>query len=358
MRAHKRTKCIYRAVLSISLAVLCPLLTHASAAASVIQRSGLVYVPSHSVFFADVDEHLSWVVQPVDYLANAGIVSGTDHCVYSPEDKLSRADFVTMLNRAYDMEEYVGGGSFSDVSENAYYSSAVSAAKNLGIVSGDAKGKFDPKGELTRQDAMVMLRRTLNKSGLLFEPGDLGVFSDAESISRYAQGDIAALAKAGVISGASGKLNPKQPVTRAEMAVMLYRAMMLEPDEDGNPAYMQRDNVVNLCVGNVFYANVIVENAAQGQKLSGLYACEEMQGEGEDFTVKLGESRTMDQKVDWKNGILTVNGQAVTVAEDCDAVSISPYGLISGGLVSTGEAYSTAAVSLVDGIVTAVYYQK
>ena len=83
-----------------------------------------------------------------------------------------------------------------------------------------------------------------------------------------------------------------------------------------------------------------------------------MQGEGEDFTVKLGESRTMDQKVDWKNGILTVNGQAVTVAEDCDAVSISPYGLISGGLVSTGEAYSTAAVSLVDGIVTAVYYQK
>ncbi len=337
---------------------LCSVLIHASAAADVIQKGGLVYVPDHSVFFVDVDQNYSWVVQPVDYLANHKVVSGTANCVYSPEKALSRADFVMMLNRAYDMNDYVGGGSFADVPDGAYYSDAVSAAKNLGIVSGDQNGNFNPGSALTRQDAMVMLRRTLDKTGLKFPDGGLTAFADASAVSPYAQADVAALADAGIISGANGKLTPKNPVTRAEMAVMLYRAMMLEPNEDGNPVYTARANVVNLCIGDSFYPNVVVEDAADGQAFSGLYACDTMRGEGEDFTVSLGASRAMDQSIAWKDNILSVNGETVTVAEDCDAVSISPYGLISGGLTSTGGDYKSAAVSLVDGMVTAVYYTK
>ena len=84
-----------------------------ASAADVVQKDGLVYIPDHSVFFADVDEHYAWAVQPVDYLANHKVISGTADCVYSPERALSRADFVTMLTRAYDMNDYVGGGSFS-----------------------------------------------------------------------------------------------------------------------------------------------------------------------------------------------------------------------------------------------------
>ena len=98
---------------------LCSVLIHASAAADVIQKGGLVYVPDHSVFFVDVDQNYSWVVQPVDYLANHKVVSGTANCVYSPEKALSRADFVMMLTRAYDMNDYVGGGSFADVPDGA-----------------------------------------------------------------------------------------------------------------------------------------------------------------------------------------------------------------------------------------------
>lgn len=351
---HKKR--IFAAVLAAI--ALCSVLIHASATDGVIQKDGLVYVPDHSVFFADVDQHYSWAVQPVDYLANLKVVSGTANCVYSPEKALSRADFVTMLTRAYDMTDYVGGGSFADVPDGAYYSDAVSAAKNLGIVSGDQNGKFNPTSALTRQDAMVMLRRTLDKTGLKFPAGDLSAFSDASAVAGYAQNDVAALAQAGIISGAGGKLNPKSSVTRAEMAVMLYRAMMLEPNEAGSPVYTAHSNVVNLCIGESFYANVTVENAEAGQTFSGLYNCGTMRGEGEDFTVSLGEPRAMDQTIDWKDNILSVNGEAVTVAEGCDAVSISPYGLISGGLTSTGGEYKAAAVSVVDGVVTAVYYTK
>ena len=244
---------------------LCSVLIHASAAADVIQKGGLVYVPDHSVFFVDVDQNYSWVVQPVDYLANHKVVSGTANCVYSPEKALSRADFVMMLNRAYDMNDYVGGGSFADVPDGAYYSDAVSAAKNLGIVSGDQNGNFNPGSALTRQDAMVMLRRTLDKTGLKFPGGGLTAFADASAVSPYAQADVAALADAGIISGANGKLTPKNPVTRAEMAVMLYRAMMLEPDEAGSPVYTARANVVNLCIGDSFYPTSSLKTRRMGK---------------------------------------------------------------------------------------------
>lgn len=344
-------------IVVLSILALCTVLVHASAA-DVIQKDGLVYIPDHSVSFVDVDESFSWAVQPVDYLAMRGVVSGTDHLVYGPADALTRADFVTMLTRAYSMGDYIGGGSFADVPADTYYSDAVSAAKNLGIVTGDESGNFRPTQPLTRQDAMVMLRRTLDKTGLSFPEGDLSAFSDAGQVADYASSDVAALVQAGIISGSDGKISPAASVTRAEMAVMLYRAMMLEDDGAGNPVYVSRSNVVNLCIGDAFYPNVIIENAAEGQSYSGLYACVEITGEGEDFTVTLGDARALDQQVAWADGVLHVNGEAVTVAEDCDAICVDPYGSISGGLTSTGSEYKSAAVSLVDGVVTAVYYAK
>ena len=45
----------------IAVAALCSVFIHA-AAADVIQKGGLVYVPSHSVYFVDVDENFSWAV--------------------------------------------------------------------------------------------------------------------------------------------------------------------------------------------------------------------------------------------------------------------------------------------------------
>lgn len=339
------------------LAALGSAILHA-AAANDIQKGGLVYVPDHSVFFADVDEKYSWVIHPVDFLANNQIVSGTSNLVYSPEKALTRADFAAMLTRAYNMSDYVGGGSFADVPEGAYYSDAVSAAKNLGIISGDEYGNFNPTKALTRQDAMVMLRRTLEKTGLRFSSGTLAAFSDAAAVSAYAQSDVAILIKANVISGHAGKLVPKNAVTRAEMAVMLYRSMMLEPDEAGNPVFVTRKNVINVCVGDAFYPNVTVQNIEDAQSFGGLYACIEMRGQGEDYTAQLGAAHAMDQTIHVVDGLLLVNGEAVTVAENASAVSVDPYGLISGGLVSTGGEYKKAAVSLVDDVVTAVYYTK
>ena len=131
-------------------------------------------------YFADVDTNYSWGFHAIDYLANTGVVSGTGNLIYSPGKSLSRADFVLMLYRAYDMEKYAEGENFADVSADAYYADAVLAARAIGIAAGDENNNFNPSQTLTRQDAMVLLKRTLDRTGLQFAEGDLSGFTDAD----------------------------------------------------------------------------------------------------------------------------------------------------------------------------------
>ena len=51
--------------------------------------------------------------------------------------------------------------------ETAYYSEAVTAAKAFGgIATGTTDGRFLPSQNMTRQDAMVFLKRTLDRTQL------------------------------------------------------------------------------------------------------------------------------------------------------------------------------------------------
>ena len=146
--------------------------------AEIVREGGLAYVPDRSVYFADVNVNYSWAFHAIDYLANTGVVSGTGNLIYSPGRSLSRADFILMLYRAYDMEKYASGDNFPDVPDTAYYADAVRAARAIGIATGDEKGNFNPSQTLTRQDAMVLLKRTLDRTGLQFTAGSLAGFSE------------------------------------------------------------------------------------------------------------------------------------------------------------------------------------
>ncbi len=55
---------------------------------------------------------------------------------------------------------------------------------------------------------------------------DLAAFSDAAEISPYAQDAAAALVRAGIVTGSGGALHPKDMLSRAETAMMLYRVLM------------------------------------------------------------------------------------------------------------------------------------
>ena len=184
---------------------------------------------SSSSYFTDMGRY-SWAAESVDYLYENGITTGVGATTYHPDGLIIRGDFVLMLSRAFRFS-VSGGDNFKDVPAESYYAQAISSAKALGIAQGGSDGRFNPSASLTREDAMVLLQRTLNRTGHGIDDASasyLNRFSDGKSVSSYAQGSVAALVQAGVIQGDdAGNLNPKGSLTRAEMAVILHRVLTL-----------------------------------------------------------------------------------------------------------------------------------
>ncbi|MBQ9931964.1 MAG: S-layer homology domain-containing protein, partial [Firmicutes bacterium] len=181
-----------------------------------------------SQYFTDVTSNYSWASEAIDYLYIQNVVTGTGGNNYSPAANIKRGDFILMLYRAFDLKATTSGN-FKDVPSSKYYAQAIAVAKALGIAKGGDDGKFNPEANLSRQDACVLLDRTLDVVKKSLPDGtsaNLTALKDRTSISSYATGSVATLVKANVITGYTDKtFRPKGNLTRAEMAVILYRVL-------------------------------------------------------------------------------------------------------------------------------------
>lgn len=181
-----------------------------------------------SLYFKDVTKDYSWAASQIDYLYEENIVSGTGNGNYSPAQNMTRGDFMLMIYRALDLSATTSGN-FSDVPKDSYYYKAIATAKALGIAKG-TNNLFMPTASITREDAMVLVDRALKVDGKKLSAGsysDLSQFKDRNSVSDYAVTSVATLVKAGIIKGSNSYLNPKSFISRAEMAVILYRVLEL-----------------------------------------------------------------------------------------------------------------------------------
>lgn len=183
-----------------------------------------------SAYFKDVDEAYSWAVDYIDKLYQDGVVAGstgTDGAKrFNPDTKIKRGEFMLLLVKALNLPTNTSAGSFSDVAKGDYYYDAIATAKYLGIAQG-SDNKFYPNSSITREDAMVLAMRAMNKSGTTVAAGDvnsLTVYSDNYLIDSYAKDAIAALIKAGIITGSDdNKIHPMESISRVQAAAIIYR---------------------------------------------------------------------------------------------------------------------------------------
>lgn len=189
----------------------------------------IVLQPStYSQYFTDMGSH-SWAAAAVDYLYENNITTGTGSGRYQPASAMSRGDFMVMVVRAFGLTSS-GGSSFPDVPQGAYYADAVATAKALGIATGYEDGTFKPGNTLSRQEAMVFLQRAFQAAGWYIGDGSqstLDLYPDGDQVAGYAQGAVAAMVEWGILYGKDGLLDPWGALTRAEMAVLLHRALTL-----------------------------------------------------------------------------------------------------------------------------------
>lgn len=179
---------------------------------------------------ADASE-VGWAEEAINYLSKNGYVNGYDDNTFRPNNNVTRAEFVSMLVRAFDIKGSEKGAEFADVKADDWYYAAVSAAASSGIVEG-YDGKFGASDTISRQDMCTMVYRAAKLAGMEI-PDNYGgaTFADDADISGYAKESIDALQRAGIVNGVEdNKFMPGGVVTRAMAAKVLYGLLKVQPD--------------------------------------------------------------------------------------------------------------------------------
>ena len=188
-----------------------------------------VTLPETSLDFDDMGSFSAQTKAAVDYLSSQGVVNGTSYRHYEPGASILRGDFCLMVSRAFRFNVGGSGQGFNDVPAGSYYAQAIREMYALGIVNGVGGGLFQPETTITRQDAAVMVCRALDKAGMTLPQGSdqaaLANYRDRNQVDGYAQAALGSLLRAGFFPVSGDRLNPKTPITRADMALLLHRAM-------------------------------------------------------------------------------------------------------------------------------------
>ncbi len=151
-----------RYVNGIGNAMFAPNMSLTRAEAATILYNLLVSKESgpYSATFSDVNSW-SWYYEAVMTLASYKVLNGVGASLFAPNDYITRAEFVTMLVRIYGVTETTSN--FSDVPAGSWFESFVATAADRGWVQGDGDGTFRPNDSITRAEAVVIMNRVLGR---------------------------------------------------------------------------------------------------------------------------------------------------------------------------------------------------
>ncbi|RSL33633.1 hypothetical protein D7Z54_10005 [Salibacterium salarium] len=169
--------------------------------------------------FSDVSKDY-WAAGPIEYLAEQNIINGYNDGTYRPSAELKRSQAASIMVRAFDLNrDNRANPGFSDVDSDFHAYKDIATVAEEDIISGDGS-EFRPNDDLTRaQMAMILVRAfDLEES----EPAD--TFEDVDS-DYWAYEAIETLAAHDIGKGSDGAFNPGDPVTRAQFATFMERAM-------------------------------------------------------------------------------------------------------------------------------------
>lgn len=188
--------------------------------------------------FSDIKGTESYA-EAVYALAAKGIVEGRPDGTYGPNDSLTRAQMAVFLLRTLSLPEFTGNP-FFDVQMTDWFAGAVGALYQKGLIQGTSPMTFSPADPISRQQGVTLVMRSLryylesnaqSVTELELDSSQkqtwLAGFRDRQMIAAAHTLSVANAYRLGFIDGsAEGWLFPQSNLTRAQMAVLIYRAFL------------------------------------------------------------------------------------------------------------------------------------
>lgn len=197
-----------------------------------VMTTSLLAAPAAAAEFSDVQGH--WAQSAIQQVTDWELFAGNDKGQFMPDETMTRGMFVTVMERTAKMlgvyQAPQQTASFSDVQPNDYFASGAAWAQANGLVKGVGDNRFAPNNAISREEMCVLMDRFLRT----FTDYDLdayltveNAFLDKEDIGDYAKQSVNLCVALGIVQGVSVEggmaFQPKQPATRAAVAVILGR---------------------------------------------------------------------------------------------------------------------------------------
>ncbi|MBE5107941.1 S-layer homology domain-containing protein [Bacillus thuringiensis] len=163
-----------------------------------------------------------WYEQDIRQLAARGIMLGEGNGNYYPNRLVTRAEFATLITRALQLPS--GNASFTDLGTvHPSLRDGINRASSAGIIIGRGNNTFDPNATITREEAVIMIDRSLKYAGIVAKPAELP-FVDKDSV--YAKEALQRVYGYGIVKGNEhNQFVPKGSAKRAEAAAFINRML-------------------------------------------------------------------------------------------------------------------------------------
>lgn len=174
-----------------------------------------------------------WAQIYLQNLYTYGIMRGDQEGNMNPDEPITRAEFASMLNRAFGYNSFKRGDlPFKDIKGTEWYADDIAIAYQAGYFAGTSATTANPQGYLTREQAVALLCRNLK----LDEPvGEVLGFTDSREFSQWSKGSIAAFMQKGYVSGyADNSFRPEAYISRGETAKILSDIIGYRISSSGN----------------------------------------------------------------------------------------------------------------------------
>ena len=169
----------------------------------------------------DIGGH--WAENQINEWAVQGLVQGYTDGTFKPNNSITRAEFMAIVNRAFGFTT-IAETDYSDVSDNDWFAAEVAKAKAAGYISGYEDGTMRPGQQISRQEVAAILARILSLD-VSTDVDALNKFKDAGDIPEWSRGSINAVVAKNLMGGYPDQsYKPIRSITRAEAVVTLVRA--------------------------------------------------------------------------------------------------------------------------------------
>ncbi|TAE55989.1 MAG: hypothetical protein EAZ76_04710 [Nostocales cyanobacterium] len=189
--------------------------------------------------FPDIQNH--WARLFIQALAQRRFLNGYPNGTFRPDNSVTRAEFAAIIAAVLTMpvkREYVP---FRDVPDSHWAKNAIEKVNKTGFMVGYPDQTFRPNDRISRSDVLVAMVNGLGVANQV--KADLAdslikVYQDGAAIPNYAINQVAIASRLGwVASYPNTKLfNPKIAATRADVAVMVYQALVYQNKAEKIPS--------------------------------------------------------------------------------------------------------------------------